>query len=141
MKQKDIYYGTLKQCKDIYNYKKFGEERYCPDFTIGGLKKSNRIEMGTLVKYVDEVYRNTVLIKVSDHRFIILKNINNKKDEMLVNLGISAKTVSDFPIENDDIYVDTNTLVPYYNDLENQNKKVKVKTLRKDLESRVGFRN
>ena len=39
MKQKDIYIGTLKQCRDIYNYKKFGEERYCPDFTIGGSKK------------------------------------------------------------------------------------------------------
>ena len=97
--------------------------------------------MGTLVRYVDEVYRNTVLIKVSDHRFIRLKDITNKKDQILVDLGIFSKTINDFPINDNDIYVDTDTLVPFFKEGENQNKKVKVKTLRKNLENKVGLRN
>ena len=41
--------------------------------------------------------------------------INSKLDEFLMNLGIAVKTIKTYPVSSYSLYVDENSLKPYFN--------------------------
>ena len=47
MQSQNIFIGTIKKCKNLYWYEKYGDEHYFGDFQIG------HCEIGTIYKYVD----------------------------------------------------------------------------------------
>lgn len=109
MKSKDIYIGTIKKCGDIYWYEKYGEERFSPDCVIGSTT------FGRIKKYAEPVCDNAILIKVDDKTFIWIDMINSKLDEFLISLGIAVKTIKTYPTSSYSLYVDENSLKPYFN--------------------------
>ena len=108
MNSKDIFVGTVKECSDIRAYKEYGEELYIPDFVLG------KTEFGTTYKYVKVVDDKAVLIKVDEKNYIWLDMLESRMDEFLVNLGIAVKTIGTSPSCSGQLYVDAQTLEPYF---------------------------
>lgn len=108
MKNRDIYIGTIKKCNSLYCYKKYGEKAYIGDFRI------NNTEIGQMYDFVDVISDQAILIKVTDNKYIWLNKIQSFGDELRVNLGISPKTISTYPSNDKDLFVDTKTLIPYF---------------------------
>ena len=133
MKNSDIYIGTIKKCNDVYCYEKYGEERYVGSFKI------NNTELGEVHKYVDVITDQAILIKVNNEKYIWLNQIETFSDELLVNLGIAKKTINTQPSNDNDLFVEKNTLIPYFKNIENKNlnvAKLKTKIL---TDSRIKF--
>ena len=110
MECKDIFKGTIKQCKDLNSYNKYGEEHYSGDFRIG------HTEIGTIHKYVDVIDNNAILIRVNECEYIWLDNITRKFDELLINLGIAVNTIGIAPYSDGAVFVDKTTLEPVFED-------------------------
>lgn len=110
MECKDIFIGTIKQCKDLVSYNKYGEEHYTGDFRIG------HTEVGTIHKYVDVIDKNAVLMRVSEDVYIYLDKVTSKFDELLVNLGIAVHTIGTEPLIDNGLFVDETTLEPIFED-------------------------
>lgn len=51
---------------------------------------------------------------MSDKKFVWLDLVNNKLEELLVNLKIPYNTISIYPICDNDIFVDEETLKPFF---------------------------
>ena len=118
MKSKNVFKGTIKKCEDFYSYMKYGEERYVGDFKVG------KIEVGTTYKYANIIDEEAILLKMNDKKFVWLDLVNTKAEEILVNLGIACNAISTSPVCNNDIFVDEETLEPYFKG-ENTNLSVK----------------
>ena len=121
MKSKNVFKGTIKKCEDFYSYMKYGEERYVGDFKVG------KIEVGTTYKYANIIDEEAILLKMSDKKFVWLDLVNTKAEEILVNLGIACNAISTSPICNNDIFVDEETLEPYF---KAEDKKLSVKKIK-----------
>lgn len=117
MKSKNIFIGTIKECKNLYWYERCGDEQYVSDFKIG------RTQIGTIHKYVDIIDKEAILIRINEKKYIWI-NLLTKYDEFLVNVGIGVKTISTFPTSDHQLFVDEQTLKPYFKD-ENHNLSVK----------------
>ena len=118
MKSRDVFFGTIKKCEDLYNYKKYGDEHYTAELIIG------KTEIGTTHKYADVIDEEAVLVKIDDENYMWIDMIDNKLDEFLLNLGISYKTISTTPTKENRLFVDEDTIEPYF---KNQNKNISVK--------------
>lgn len=124
MKREDIYIGKVKKCRNVYNYTRYGDSRYVPDFRI------NKTEFGTIENYAYEVDSCAVLIKATANQFIWLKSVTSFLDEAKVNLGFSVNTLATLPTQDGELFVDSDSLVQYYSD--NLDKNISVKSLRRD---------
>lgn len=125
MKRRDILVGTIKKCKDIHNYKKFGETRRMPEFATKSIK------FWTTFDYVDTITEQAILIKVSDTKYIWLKALTSIADEILVNLGLPIKVLNTEPSEDGELYIDDKNLIPYYeNDID---KNIHIRKLKRDV--------
>ena len=125
MKRKDILVGTIKKCKDIRSFKKYGEKRNVPDFALKSIK------FWSTFNYVDVVTDQAILIRVSDTKYIWLKAITSLKDEIMVNLGLPIKVLSTTPSEDNELYIDDKNLTPYYK--KNMESNIHVRKLKKDV--------
>ncbi len=123
MKSNDIFIGTIKRCKDLESYKKYGEEHFFCDFIIC------KTEIGLMYRYVDIIDEKAILIKVNETEYIWLDTLTNKFDEFLVNLGIPVKTIYTEPYCNNSLFVDEKTLVPVFKNTNDSLNVKKVKTL------------
>ena len=121
MKSGNVFVGTVKKCEDLYNYKKYGDEHYAAEFIVG------KTEIGTIHKYVDVIDEEAVLVKIEDENYVCIDMINNKIDEFLLNLGMSDKTINTIPTKEKRLFVDKDTIEPYF---KNQNKNVSVKKIK-----------
>ena len=122
MYSQNIFIGTIKKCKNVYWYEKYGEEHIIGDFQIG------HCEVGTIHKYVDTINDHAVLIKVDESKYIWVDLLTNKIEELLVNIGIPINAISTVPLYDGELFVDEKTLVPVFE--ENYNLNVnKVKSL------------
>lgn len=127
MNSKDVFVGTIKKCKNIYCYENYGEERFVTDFIVGHAK------LGETHKYVDVIYENAILIKVSESKYIWVDLLTNKFEELLVNLGISINTIGTVPSYDGDLFVDQKTIQPLF-DVNKGNLSIKkAKTLVKSM--------
>lgn len=120
MKSKNVFIGTIKKCKDLYYYEKYGDEHYFGDF------RTERCAMGTIHRYVDVIDENAVLIKVGESKYIWVDLSKNKIEEFLVNLGIAINTIETTPYQNGDLFVDENTLQSVFK----ENKKMSIKKVK-----------
>lgn len=123
MDSKDVFKGTIKRCKDVESYNKYGGEHYCGDFRIG------HTEIGTLHKYVEVIDENAILIKVSEYGYIWLDRVTSKFDELLVNLGIAVNTIGTEPFIDNALFIDETTLEPIFEDININLSVKKVKSL------------
>lgn len=119
MKKEDIYIGTIKKCNDWYNYTTRGE-KYVTDN-----KQFNTVEV---------IENNAVLIKIGETEFIPLKSLNTFVDDILIDLGKKIAVIYIEPEFNNNLFVDKETIVPYYSN--NLEEKIKIKTLRKDINNK-----
>lgn len=110
MKNRILLIGTVKQCKNVYCYETYGDQKYFPDFELGN------VEFGTVQRYTDITEENAILIKISDKKYIWLV----RKDNKLIDIVV----ISSYPKKNNDLFVDTKTLEQY-------TKKSKDKTIKK----------
>lgn len=115
MNTNQVYIGTIKKCKNIYLYEKHGEKRYIGDYII------NHTEYGYIDNIVEIITDQAVLIKMNDNKYVWINQIESLKDKLLVNLGITSKIINDYPIMDKDLFVDKNTLIPYFKN-ENEDK-------------------
>lgn len=119
----NVYVGKIKKCLNLYNYNLYGDERYIGDFEIG-----HGIEVGTLHKYTEVLNDEAILIKIADNQYVCIDDLNGVLDEFLLNLGLSANILGDFPISDNSYFV--SELRPYF--IEEVNDKVSVKSLKKE---------
>ena len=118
MHSKDIFIGTIKKCTNLYGYENYGDEHFVPEFQI-----CSTIH-GSLRKYVEKIDEKAILIKVDDNNYVWLESINSKIDEFLINRGFAMNTIGVSPVSNNSLFVDKETLKPYF-DKEIDNLKVK----------------
>ena len=123
MQSKNIFIGTIKKCKNLYWYEKYGDEYYFGDFRIG------HCEVGTTHKYVDIIDEKAILIKVGESKYIWDDLLANKIEEILVNLGISMNTIRTIPSYDGDLFVDEKTIKHAFKDNKNNLSIKKVKSL------------
>jgi len=123
MKTKDIYTGTIKKVNNLYCYKKYGEERY------GGHFKTSSLEVGQTHKYVEVVEKSAVLIKLNDDEYVWVDFLTNFIEEALANFGISFHKISIIPHSDNQLFVDKNTIQPYFKN--EDNKDISVKKLKR----------
>ena len=123
MNSKGVFVGTVKKCKNIYCYENYGEERFVTDFIVGHAK------LGETHKYVNVIYENAILIKVSESKYIWVDLLTNKIEELLVNLGISINTIGTAPCYDGDLFIDEKTIQPVFKDNKNNLSIKKVKSL------------
>ena len=123
MQSKNIFIGTIKKCKNLYWYEKYGDEHYFGDFRIGNC------EIGTTHKYIDIIDEKAILIKVGESKYIWVDLLTNKIEEVLVNLGISMNTIGTTPSYDGDLFVDEKTIQPAFKDNKNNLSIKKVKSL------------
>lgn len=117
----DIYKGTIKRCLSVSSYDKYGESRFVPDFKI------NSMMMGTTERYVDVVETNALLVRIDDNFFM---KIEENPEKGPFKPKFVKTTISTFPINDYDLFVDKKTLTPYVpENLEVKNGNVKVKQL------------
>lgn len=95
---------------------------YIGDFKIG------RTEIGTIHRYSDIIDKEAILIKVNEEKYIWIDLLTNKTEKFLVNLGIPIKTIGIFPTSDNQLFVDKETLKPYFKNNNNLSIK-KVKSL------------
>lgn len=124
MKREDIFIGRIKKCRNVYLYKQYGDSRYVPDFSI------NKTEFGTIENYAYEVDSCAILIKATENQFIWLNSLTSFFDEAKVNLGFSVNALETLPTQDGELFVDIDSLVPYYED--GLDKNISVKRLRMD---------
>lgn len=115
MNTNQIYVGTIKKCGNVYLYKKYGEERYAGDFTIG------HTEYGHIESYTDIINNQAILIKIDINKYVWLKQINTVKDQFLTNIGLPVKVINASPEHDNDLFVDENSLIPYFSNEESKN--------------------
>ena len=129
MKREDIFIGKIKKCRNVYQYKQYGDSRYVPDFSI------NKTEFGTIENYAYVVRDVAVLIKATENKYIWLNTLTSFIDEVKVNLGIEVNALNCEPTQDGELFVDIDSLVPYYED--ELDKNISVKRLRMDTLSDV----
>ena len=115
MNTNKIYIGTIKKCRNVYLYEKHGEKRYIGDFSI------NNMECGYIDNIVEIITEEAILIKLGENKFVWINQIETLKDKLLVNLGITSKIITDSPVIDKDLFIDTKTLIPYFSKEEEQN--------------------
>ena len=125
MQGKNIFIGTIKKCKNLYWYEKYGDEHYFGDFSIGNC------EIGTMYKYVDIIDEKAILIKVGESKYIWVDSLTNKIEEFLVNLGISINIIRTNPSYDGDWFIDEKTVKPSFKDNKSNLSIKKVKSLTK----------
>ena len=116
----DIYKGTIKRCLSVSSYDKYGESRFVPDLNNGNM-------MGSRETYVDVVLENALLVRIDDNFFM---QIDENPEKGPFKPKYKKTTISTFPINDYDLFVDKKTLTPYNSEnLEVKNGIVKVKQL------------
>lgn len=125
MKKSQVFVGTIKRCNNFYCYEKYGEEKYFADCRVG------HTEFGTLSRYVDIIDEQAILIKVAEDEYIYLKSLKNPLEEILVDLKIYNKTITTYPSEDNELFVEEDTLVPYFENKDDKN--IGVKSLKRTL--------
>lgn len=108
MKPKYVFTGTVKRCHDVYWFNEYGDQRYVPDFRIGN------IEVGSIRQYADVVDKEAVLVKVDDSQYVWLDMVKTLADEVKIDLGISNLVIYGKPFFNGALFVDEDTLFPYF---------------------------
>ena len=133
MKNKDVYVGIIKKCNNLYFYERYGEKRFVGDCQIGP------VMIGSIHTYVDVVAEKAILIKVNEEQFIWLDDLNNFVDGLLVDLGFPIKLIGTVPFATGELFVDKDSLVPYYIEEEKKTRNLKVRQLKKDvlIDSRI----
>lgn len=115
MNTNQIYIGTIKKCRNVYLYEKYGEKRYIGDFSI------NNMECGYIDNIIEIITDEAILIKLEENKFVWINQIETLKDRLLVNLGIPSKIITVSPVIDKDLFVDKKTLIPYFSKEEEQN--------------------
>lgn len=108
MNTNQIYIGTIKKCRNIYLYENHGEKRYIGDFII------NHIECGYIDNIVETITDEAILIKTNTNKYVWLNQVESLKDEILLEIGLPNKIINSLPIKDNDLFVDENTLIPYF---------------------------
>ena len=73
-----------------------------------------------------------VLIKVSNGRYVWLKDLDSLVDIILFYMGYQVKTIDVHSTTKDTSYTEEDQLIPYYEDYE-QNQNISVKKLKLDV--------
>lgn len=124
MKRKDIYVETLMKCKHAKDYLKDGNTTFIPEMEM------KSVQIGSSRLNVEKINSQAIFIKVGEG-YICLNQLNSFKEDMLVNMGFDINVIYTKPLEDGDLFVLEETLIPYFN--ENTKKDIYVGQLRKRL--------
>lgn len=112
MKNYDVYVGTIRKCINVDGYKKYGNIN----------NKINEYNDGEVFARVYEA--DAILLKAKNG-YVWLKDVTNAVEETLTELGVFNKALPDYPLNDDDLFVEINSLRPFYMDDEKKNVKIK----------------
>ena len=125
-----LFVGNLHICTEYENHFTC---KFEGDLGSGGF---GRIETET------ELYKeNVLLVKIAEGAYVELDKINTIFDELKIKFNVTKNGVKNIPNVTlfrspsglNNIYVDENSLKPYYMQVEDSAKKVSHKTLKKNL--------
>lgn len=128
MKRNRVYLGSIKRCiADPYLYEKYGEKYFQPDYQINGITE------GTIVTNVILVKKEAMLFETS-HGYIEVSQLSGTFDDLKLAFTSKDELYQTYPRYKEDLYVDAESLVPYYE--ENTKEKVNVKLLKREYRDR-----
>ena len=124
MKNLTVYVGTIKKCLNLEEYKLNGDETFITE------TQHSTIEIGLVECNTTIINKQAILIKNKTNNYYEFKLTNTLLDNINIILGLSKNVISNKPKQNDDIFVDESTLVPYY---EKQPKVLSLRNLKNHL--------
>ena len=125
MLTKNVYIGNIKKCFSAGNYKLYGDSRIVDNGRNYG-KKSYLTE-----EYTKVLRENVVLIKVNKDYYIDIKDVNTDIDLVLYS---SKSLIRTEPEEDNELFVDKKSLVPYFDN--EVPKRIKIKQLKKIIKEK-----
>ena len=128
---KRIFVGTIKKCKNLYQYKEYGEERYIGAFATG------HIEFGSIYRSVDVIAENAILIKLNSKKYLWFGLLNKEDDNINIDFNIPIKIINTIPSKDNDLFIDEKTL-EFYSDIKDSklnNRKTKL------LKKAINYKN
>ena len=130
LRKNNIYLGTIKKCLDAYSFERYGESRYVGHFNKR--KYSSDIKEKFAKTYEEKIY----LLKGKKEIYIDINDINTFKDLLLFKLGKSKKAMKISPHEDNELYVEKNSLKQLFTD-DKKFKKIKLKTLKETINKKL----
>ena len=112
MKNYDVYVGTIRKCINVDGYKKYGNI-------------NNEINEYNDGEVFARVYEADAILLKAKNGYVWLKDVTNAVEETLTELGVFNKALPDYPLNDDDLFVEINSLRPFYMDDEKKNVKIK----------------
>lgn len=105
---KEMFTGKIERCLNIYNYIMYGKERLVPDSELGHIK------FHTLYQYTQTAYEDAILLKINEDNYIWLNAPQEETTPLLQRLGIFQKHITTTPEKDYDLFIDKNSLIPYF---------------------------
>ena len=124
MKNLTVYVGTIKRVLDLYHYNKHGEE------TCISIIETKTSKIAEVQRNTKDINKQAILIKTKSDHIYQFKLSNTFKDNMRIIFDLDKYAIPNKPKEENEIFYDEETLVPYYNE---QPKRLNLRKLRKDL--------
>ena len=124
IKNAEVYIGTIKECIDVKKYKLYGDKRTV--MATEWKTMTTKFQCGFQENYTKIINQQAIIIKTEDNELYEYK----LKLEDNIKLKNPIFSILTEPEDNEDIFLDENTLVPYY---EKQPKVLSLRKLKKDL--------
>jgi len=124
MKNVTVYIGAIKKCLYPKAYQKDGDETFIPEF------ETRTTKMGYMRKNIEEVNNQAILIKTENNLYYQFKLTNTFIDKTRIIFNNENYALTSKPKHDDDIFVDENSLIPYY---EEQPKSLSLRKLKRDI--------
>ena len=122
MNKSKIYVGTIKRCLDSYSFDKFGDSRFVGDVNNPATKNDREI-------YAKVYKHDAILLKTRHEKYVDIEDIKGFMDVVLLKIGRSHKLLKTKPTKSDELFVESRSLRPYYNESENKGR-LKYKVLK-----------
>lgn len=129
MKNVTVYIGTIKKCLDLENYRIHGDNngRIMVEERTATSASLNRLITAFYTKTINE---QAILIKDKNNLYYQYKLTNSFIDNMKIKTKSINSALLGKPLFPDDLFVDENTLIPYY---EEQPKSLSLRKLKRDI--------
>lgn len=128
MRNVEIYVGTIKKCLDLENYNKYGDKSE----KIGWEERTKTTVTTSYIttNYTKTINDQAILIKTNLDYFYQFKLSNKFKENLKIVFQDPLSAIPTKPDDDSSIFVDENTLIPYYQE---QPKTLTLRRLKRDL--------
>ena len=128
MRNVEIYVGTIKKCLDLENYNKYGDKSE----KIGWEERTKTTVTTSCIttNYTKTINDQAILIKTNLDYFYQFKLTNTFKENLKIVFQDPLSAIPTKPDDDSSIFVDENTLIPYYQE---QPKTLTLRRLKRDL--------